>query len=622
MTSWLSLAATSLLLLAALAAGTAVLRVLGARPRSGEQPLFALLIGLGLQGTLLLGMSAMGWMHPGMLWGATLLPAAFGLGALRQLRAFAEAAQRALLNLTAFERAALLVVGSFVLVILYVGAQAPVTDWDSQMYHLRIPKQLLAEGRLYLPADGNHLAFLGLFQFLYLPLMAIGADAGPALLNAAMTLALGATLAVAGHSLLGARTGLLATIAVWGSSSLLLVGATPRVDIALTAALAITHFAVLRAFDDDAPWALPVAALAAGITLSMKYHALPYLGALAPFALWAAWTRERSLLALGRVAAVGLALVLLAWTPWLVKNLVFFGAPLFPFLAEQRLVPFLADLSGSYAIPADIPRDALGAMGRAREPISLEALLFRPAALSIEREAQSYTRNPLFALLPLALLYLRDRRMLALALPGIAYLVFTLGWFKHTNLRYIIPALPMLALCAVEATRRFSERFRDPRRTRLVLTSLALLAVTPALLVSWSRLVSIPRAQVALGLWQRESLLMSEVPYAVAQLVETATPENARILMLFEARGLYFNREVLQDNLLTNLAILQGIGATDRCLAGSGITHLLVNEQAPQYYARRGANLHALGWDRFPDFAARCLVPVGVVRGEVLFRLR
>jgi hypothetical protein len=354
----------------------------------------------------------------------------------------------------------------------------------------------------------------------------------------------------------------------------------------------------------------------------MKYHALPYLGALAPFALWAAWRHKTSVSGVSRVAAIGLALVALAWTPWLMKNLVFFGAPLFPFLAEQRLVPFLAELSGSFAIPAEIPREALGAMGRAREPISLEALLFRPAALTIEREAQSYTRNPLFALLPLALLYLRDRRMLALALPGVAYLAFTLGWFKHTNLRYIIPALPMLALCAVEATHRFSERFANRRRTVLVLTGFAVLAVTPGLVVSWSRLVSMPRAQVALGLWSRESLLMSEVPYTVAQYVEASTPSDARILMLFEARGLYYNREVLQDNLLTNLAILQGIGATDRCLAGSGITHVLVNEQAPQYYANRGADLRALGWDRFPEFAARCLTPMGVVRGEVLFRVR
>jgi hypothetical protein len=92
--------------------------------------------------------------------------------------------------------------------------------------------------------------------------------------------------------------------------------------------------------------------------------------------------------------------------------------------------------------------------------------------------------------------------------------------------------------------------------------------------------------------------------------------------MLFEARGLYFNREVLQDNLLTNLALLQGIGATDRCLAGTGITHVLVNEQAPGYYARRGASLSALGWDRFPEFAARCLQPVGAVRSAVLYRVR
>jgi hypothetical protein len=621
-TSWLSLAASAVLLLAAVAAGSGVLRALGAAPRPGERVLYALLLGLGVQGTLLLALSALGWMHPAALWAVVILPGLAGLGVLKDLRAFTDAAQRHLLALTSTERITLLVVLSFVSVILFVGALAPVTDWDSQMYHMRIPEQLLAAGRLYLPADGNHLAFLGLFQFLYLPLMAIGADAGPAILNAAMTLSLAATVAVAGTMFFSARSGVLVAIAVWGSSSLLLVGATPRVDIALTAALAITHLAVVRSFDEDGAWAVPVAALVAGVALTMKYHALPYVGALAPFALWATWRRYGTMRDVGRVAAVGAALVALAWTPWLIKNLVFFGAPLFPFLAEQRLSPFIAELTGSFSIPAEIPREALRAVGQAREPISLEALIFRPSSLTIEQEARAYTRNPLFALLPLALLYLRDMRLVALALPGAAYLAFTLGWFNHTNLRYIIPALPMLALLGVESLRRFSERFRNPTRVAQALALAATLAVVPALQISWDRNVSMPRAQVALGLWQRESLLMSEVPYAVSQFVDEYTPADARILMLFEARGLYFNREVLQDNLLTNLAILQGIGATDRCLAGSGITHVLVNELAPRYYAGRGASLSALGWERFPEFAARCLQPVGTVRSEVLYRVR
>jgi hypothetical protein len=622
MAGWGALAASALLLLCAIATGTAVLRVLRATPHPAEQVLYALAAGLVVQGSLLLASSAVGWMHPAALWSAVLLPALPGLRGLRVLPAALRSAREALATVTAIERLALLGVVGAVCCVLFVGAMVPVTDWDSQMYHLRIPKQLLEAGRLVLPADGNHLAFLGLFQFLYLPLLAIGAESGPALLNAAMTLALGATLAVAGRTLFSVRTGVLAAIAVWGSASLLLVGVTPRVDVALAAALAITHLAVLRAFDDDAPWALSVAALCAGLVFAMKYHALPYTAALAPLALVAAWRRHRAPAATAREAAVALGLAAVVVAPWLAKNIVFFGAPLFPFFAAQRLVPFLAEITGSFAIPPEVPAEALRAVGKAREPVSLAALLFRPAALSVELEAQAYTRNALFALLPLALLYIRDRRILLLALPGLAYLGFTLGWFNHTNPRYFLPALPMLALCAVESAHRFATRLLPGRRLAPGLAVLAVLAAAPGVRSAWERVVNAQKASVAIGLWDREGLLQQDAAYAAARLTAERTPPDARILMLFEARGYYFERDVLQDNLLTNWVILDRIGATERCLAGTGITHVLLNSQTPSYYRSRGVDLAQLGWDRFPAFTSRCLDLVGTTRGQVLFRVR
>ncbi|HRN52178.1 MAG TPA: glycosyltransferase family 39 protein [Gemmatimonadaceae bacterium] len=621
--SWVSLGASALLLFSAAALGDRTIRTLGATPRPAEGLLFSLVIGLGILGTLLLILSASGLVHPAVLWTAVALPALGGRPVAARIGDALHDCRSTLLACTAIERMTLLAVGVTIAIVLFVGALAPVTDWDSQMYHLQIPKLVLEEGRLHLPADGSHLAFLGLFQFLYLPLLAIDAASGPSVLNAAMTATIAVTLFVAGRRLFSTGSGIFASIAIWGSSSLLIVGVTPRVDVAVTAALAVTHWAVLRAFDDDAAWALPVAAFAGGITAAMKYHALPYLAALLPFAAWALWrrsgvsNRERA-----KIATTALALAVAAIAPWLAKNVAFFGAPLFPFGAEPRLVPFLAEITGSWAIPADIPAEALGAVGRAREPISLSALLFRPGALTVEWEALSYTRNPLFALLPFALFFLRDRRMVALALPGLAYLAFTLGAFRHTNLRYIIPALPMLALCATEVLQRLAARIPNPRLVTTVLPLVAALCAIPALRVAMVHVASIPRAQVALGLWKPETLLMQEEPYRMARFADEVTPKDAKILMLFEARGFYFDRAVLQDNLLTNWTILHRVGATESCLAGTGITHVLLNEVLPSYYASRGASLGAMSWDRFPEFAQRCLEPLGAFRGEVLFRLR
>lgn len=622
MANWGALGATILLLVAAAASGGRILGWLGATPRPGERVLYALVLGLTLQGTLLLTLTAAGAMHPLFLWGAVLAPALGTRGELTRLRAWATRAREVLAEVSSIERMCLLAIGAAVLAVLFVGAMVPVTDWDSQMYHLRIPQQLLAEGRLFLPADNNHFSFLGLFHFLYLPLMAIGGDAGPALLNAAMTAVLGVTLAVAGATVLSARTGLLAAIAVWGSSSLLLVGATPRVDTSLATVLAIAHLATLRAFDEDAPWAVPVAALCAAAAFAMKYHALPYIGMLGLAVMWATWRRHRCLASTVRDAVVASALAAAIVTPWLVKNYVFLEAPLFPFFAEERMVPFLADIVGRVTPPPDLAREALSMIGDARERVSFGGLLFRPSSLTVETEAKEYTRNLLFAVLPLALLFVRDRRIVLLTVPGLAYLTFMLGWFSGTNLRYIVPALPMLALCAVDVARRLAGSVQDQRRVHTLLALLAALAALPGLRSAAVRLVSLPRAQVALGLWQRETLLLQETPYRVTRMTEDLTPTDARVLMLFEARGLYHRREVLQDNLLMNWPILEHTGATDRCLAGTGITHVLVNGALPSYYERRGSNLAAARWDRFPAFAERCLASMGQAGSVVLFRVR
>lgn len=620
MATWGALVATTVLMIAAIGCGGSVLRGLRATPRPGERMIYALAIGLVVQGSLLLAASAAGWMHPAVLWAAVLLPAVTARPEVSNLRRVAAGAADALRQLTTIERLGLLIVALVACSVLFVSAMAPVSDWDSQMYHVRLPEQFLAEGRLFLPADGNHLSFLGLIQFLYLPLLAIGADAGPALVNAALTLVLGVTLAIAGSMFFSVRSGAIAAIVMWGSSAFLIVGATPRVDVALACVLAITHVATLRAFDDDAAWALPVAALCAGAAFAIKYHALPYVGMLAVLLLVAAWRQHASRRATVQKLAVTVALAMCVITPWLLKNVVFFGSALYPLFSAERLAPFLAEIVGSPLMPPDIPAAALNAIGSAREPITLKALLLRPAELSVELEARAFTRNPVFALLPLALLFWRDIRIAALAIPGLAYLAFLLGWYNHTNLRYLIPALPMLALCSVETGRRLADRLS--KRGYLVLAPVALLIAATGLLGAASHLLSIPRAQVALGLWQRETLLLGESQYAVSQMVTQLTPPSSRTLMLFEARGLYYERVVLQDNLLTNWTILDHIGATDNCLAGTGITHVLLNEVMPAYYASRGADLEVMGWNRFPAFAQRCLEPLGAVRGEVLFRLR
>lgn len=607
--------------------GGAILRLLRLEPPPLERWLYATLLGVGAQATAFLALAAIGWLHPLLLWATVVIPAALCVrslnvftGALRELHTLLATADPV-------ERIVAAVVGIAVVTVLVLGALGPVTDWDSLMYHLQIPRQILDAGRLHVPPDGMHLAFLGSFQFLYLPLLAVDAVAGPALLNAAMALVLGIAVLVAGTRLFDLSAGLFAAVALWGSSSLLLVATTARVDVTLIAAVFLAHAAVLSALRGNAPWAIPLTAVSAGVAIGMKYHALPYLAPLVPFTLWALWREEAGralrVLRVGGRALVALAVCLLLASPWLIKNQVLFGAPLYPFFAERVTPPFIAELQGGDRRdpPAAAP-EIHTAMGRAREPISIGALLFRPTALTVEGEAAAYTRNPLLFLAPLALLWLRDARLLALLLPAAAYLGVALGYFSRTNLRYLMPVIPAMLLLSGEVIRRAGTRLPSARVARRVLIIVAALVTLPALRIAGARTLTPLRVEIALGLEPPEALLNGEVQYVLAKWFAEQTPPDAKLLMLFDARGFYHERATIQDNLLTNWPLLLATGVTDRCLAGSGITHVYVNHAILAYYQARGLDPALLAWDKFPEFAARCLEPMVDVNGIALFRVR
>ncbi len=92
--------------------------------------------------------------------------------------------------------------------------------------------------------------------------------------------------------------------------------------------------------------------------------------------------------------------------------------------------------------------------------------------------------------------------------------------------------------------------------------------------------------------------------------------------MLFEARGFYLNVPVIQDNVLTNWPLLANRASKLDCLAGSGITHVLLNRSGLDYYLARGLNPRTARWEIFQEFAGKCLAPIFQETGYTLFEVR
>ena len=96
----------------------------------------------------------------------------------------------------------------------------------------------------------------------------------------------------------------------------------------------------------------------------------------------------------------------------------------------------------------------------------------------------------------------------------------------------------------------------------------------------------------------------------VVDWVNTNVPEDGTVLLLFEARGYYFKRRVIEDLAVRNWPYLRPLTESRSCLGSLGITHVVINQGNLRYFLARGMNADAVGWDRFEPFAARCLTPL------------
>jgi len=608
------------------ALGTVTLRVSGFTPDSPlDRSLFGTAIGAGLLSTFVLVLGSISLLRPWTVVGLLALVAAVAAG--RRATLFDEA-RRARRELAAhMGRPALLLLVAVVAFLVLQSAMPP-GDWDVLTYHLKIPAEFLARGRIFLPADNDHVAFVGLQHMLYVPLLAVNAPSAPAVLSAGFAVLLGLTMFAAGRRLFGGSTGRLASVLLWGSPVILLVAVTARIDVTAAWFLLLAHYAVVVCLErrELGGW-FWVAALMAGFAVATKYSALVYVAGLSPIVLWVL-ARGASSPVQGVQRGLGFGgLLLLTSAPWLIKNVLLFGAPLYPFFTELHLEPWLARYVGSATVPPSVDPRVFRVAAETREPFSLLRLFSDPGSMTPEREGAFYFGSLALLLLPLTVLFPR-RKAAALLVPAVVFVALLLYPTARTNLRYLIPALTVGTLVASWVLVQVGERlFRESFLRRVFLASVAALCLLPAAAAAYYKLSEMRPYEVWAGLRSESEYLTHNadpdvyVHARVRQWVNDLLGSDDRVVMLFESRGYGFEPQVLQDNLNRNWAILASQAPWRDCLAPTGATHVLVNYGHLGSLVRRGLDPATLDWDLFGLFARKCLERKGAVGSVVLYRI-
>lgn len=576
------------------------------------------IVGTGLLGGLLLLAGLVGVLSRNLVIGLVLVTSLVGSSRANSLRtAFISCAGslRRLLQ-SPFGRLGFLVHLLFGALVL-ASALAPTQDWDSLMYHLTLPKQFLEAGRVFVPDDNLHVAFIGPSHMIHMVFDGLSIERGPTLLAATSLISIVGLVGATAASVAGRVAALTGSLLVWSMTGLVLVGVTAGVDSFLVLALGTAGALLYLAAINRIPKLFTAVWLIVGIAVATKYTAGPFVaGLLLVTAVLTVANGERSWLKpmfLGSVAG------LLLWSVWLMKNHTLLGGSFYPFFTPELAPAWLSELTSGGRL--DDSASEYASLIQVRQRFSLVDWFVRPHLLTVE--AVGSLQGLSIGLVGAALLSVRAKNRLLASSFGVLAITQVAGVYlasSETNLRYFLPVVPPLAILAgVGLSQLWSTR------PRYVLVALLIAgSIAPTAVYMFGRIRSGDLAY-AVGAMNHASWSGQAGNEEYARLVNTDNWLSSfafeRTLFLFEAREGVFEQDVIQDILLTNWPLLaEALGG--RCLPMDVADSLAVNEASLNYYVARGLDKVSIRWNEFESFAERCLEFVDRQFGYALYSIK
>ena len=543
------------------------------RRRATQQICLALGLGLGIVAllTLLLGVGGLlnrpvAWVLVGIGWGLGLwrIHAAQTAGGRLKTEQIArtQIAWRTLALMALVPAAAIALFGaSLPPGILWPGEAG---GYDALEYHLQCPREYYEAGRIHFLTHNVYASFPQQMEMLYLLLMHLVGDLNQAAVTAQLLHALtglAAIIAIAAWQPAG-WSALTAALAAGGVGWLAYLGCLAYVELGvllfgvLAAGLLIENIHNGKAVD----WKTALTAgILAGLAGGCKYTALALIAA----ALGIAWMVAMRGSAAVRIRSVALYAfgAALAFSPWLIRNAVFTGNPVFPFAYEW--------FDGW--IDADVWSAEQAAQWTEGHRFKTDGgVAARAGAAFRELFASSKFGWGIFAAAVAGALAQRGRRSVMLLIWAVLMIgVWTFA--THIPGRFIVPIVAPLAMLAggIGLVRRMRSR-------RLVMGVVAVLAA-----VSGVRL-----AAEFHGINLRRGRMLSVLVGATDAMsefntVNLLTPPDARVWMVGEARGFYVRRAFHYTVVFNRdpwIAIAQRGGSPAECidwLRRREVTHVL-----------------------------------------------
>jgi len=293
--------------------------------------------------------------------------------------------------------------------------------------------------------------------------------------------------------------------------------------------------------------------------------------------------RRRTPIHIALPGVVALAVAVLLASPWYIRNWIRTGSPLFPFYLDVwpgQAPGWDLERSRLYEAWFALYGDAHTGLDYLLAPIRL--------SLAAQPDQPAYYDGVLglaflFALPLLAWASWRRRLDVELRLAVfISTCLFVFWLFSSQQLRYLLPALPGLAVAAAAAVSAAGASLGSA--SGRVARWLLLAAAVPGLPVIVAWFLAVDPGRVVLGGEGRADYLRRRIDYyRYYELVNRDLPPTARVWLINMRRDTYhFDRPYFSDFLFEDHTLKQYVGAARTVedirapVRAAGITHLLV----------------------------------------------
>ena len=529
-----------------------------------EEFAFSVAIGAGVIGTGLLGLGLAGLLKPVP---ASALFVLLSIASATRLVDFIRAAAASMktLRLSKVQWAGVVLFGLFI-AILILRAATPPHSYDEAIYHLSVAKRFATAGRVYPVYDNwaGNMPFL--VQMIYAVCLEFKSDIAAKLFSLGLTFTCAAALYGFCARLLNLKTGMVAAIGFFGAGMVVEVGITTRTDVTLACMIFLATYAmIVHLTTKETKW-LWVSAVLSGFALGVKYTAVVWLALMGVMflseRLWS--LRDRLMVVVRHGALFGLIALAIA-SPWLIKNLVWFHNPLYPFGTGEvaEVFPngvryFNADDEQRLEAHFETARDKIPGRVNAIEQMLAESAThreerrpFRIWEYFVDPDRYNMAEafhdpNNLFLVAPFALVFGKRRWKFWLLVMSAGFFVVVVrtSWVG----RILLPVYPAMTVLAAAAITGFADWARTRTRFAALMPALVLLvALAPVAAANITQMKEGRDTEFLSGSISRREYMQGASYFPSIDFINRELPADARVLMIGAQMSYDLQRDYVGD---------------------------------------------------------------------------